>query len=108
MDHRSPDGRIHLPQTIAQNEVCGKAVYNHAPESIPRRMATETQYFEFGRLYVWFLLLVLRVLGEMLTLFLLVYVFLQMEFQMGLGSARLLLNLSFLLFSSFFLSCGYG
>ena len=108
MDHRSPDGTIHLPQTIAQNEVCGKAACNHAPESIPQRTATETQYFEFGRLYVWFLLLVLRVLGEMLTLFLLVYVFLQMEFQMGLGSARLLLNLSFLLFSSFFLSCGYG
>lgn len=101
-----------MPQTIAQNEVCGKAVCNHVPESIPQsipqRTATETQYFEFGRLYVWFLLLVLRVLDEMLTLFLLVYVFLQMEFQMGLGSARLLLNLSFLLFSSFFLSCGYG
>ena len=27
-----------------------------------RRTATETQYFEFGRLYVWFLSLGLRVL----------------------------------------------
>lgn len=97
-----------MPQTIAQNEVCGKAVCNHAPEPIHQRTATETQYFEFGRLYVWFLLLVLRVLDGMLTLFLLLYVFLQMEFQMCLGSARLLLNLSFLFFSSFFLSCGYG